>query len=152
MALGADGPDEGPDRGPDGLRQESAQVLVPGLLAVRVPYAFHLPVALPAEELSVAEAAIDDCELSVDAIDAAAAEPLALALSCERLHLGELEVPLRLRSAAEEVEVALTLRLVPSDWHDLQRGQRELVTVDAAGLLDGAPVPAGAPVYLAADR
>lgn len=152
MALGADGLDGGLDRVPDGVRQESAQVQVPGLLAVSTPYAFHLPVALPAEELSVAEAAIDDCELSVDAIDASAGEPLTLALRCERLHLGELAVPLQIRSAAEEVEVALTLHLVPSDWHDLQRGQRELVTVDAAGLLDGAPVPAGAPVFLAADR
>lgn len=127
-------------------------MLVPGLRALTTPFAFHLPVALSAEELSVAETAVEDCELSVDAIDDAAAEPLTLALRCEHLHLGELQVPLRAESATEEVDIELTLRLVPSDWHDLQRGERELVTVDSAGLLDGAPVPAGAPVFLAADR
>lgn len=142
---------EGPDRG-DGAQRVSALAVVPGVRAVRAPAPFHLPVPLDVEALEVDDAAVDDCVVSLLSVDAAQEQPATLSLQCQTLHLGTLEVGLSVRDALQELDVALTLRLVPSDWHDLERTERELVTLDTQALLDGAPVPVGAPVFLAADR
>ena len=128
-----------------------ALVVLPGLDAV-AGRSFTLPLALDPTDLAIEDVSVDDCVVALDSVDAGAAEPVALTLSCVTLHLGDIDVALAIRSAAAEVAVALTLRLVPSDWHDLTRAERELVTVDVTGLLDGAAVPEGAPVFLAADR
>lgn len=140
------------EREVDGPRMASALVVVPGLLAAARPYSFTLPLALDVTDVELDEVGVDDCAVRLEGVDAAAASPLTLSLQCATLHLGTMEVPLVARGSAGDVEIALTVRLVPSDWHDLERAERELVTLDVVGLLDGAPVPTGAPVFLADDR
>ncbi|MCC7070137.1 MAG: LamG domain-containing protein [Deltaproteobacteria bacterium] len=135
----------------DGGPSVDVQVVVRGVDAgegVRVA----LPLELDAANIALDPVGVHDCDVEVEEIALDASWPVTLWLQCARLHLGELTLPLSLSLDDEELAVSLRVRFVPSDWIDLQRTMRELITVDAAGALYGAPVPAGAPVFVPGDR
>ncbi|MBI1948876.1 MAG: LamG domain-containing protein [Deltaproteobacteria bacterium] len=135
----------------DPLLSFDALVVLPGIDAL-AGRSFTLPLALDPAELAMETVGVDDCTVALTAVDAAATFPVSLVLTCTELRLGALVVPLSLTGASGDVEVSLTVRLVPSDWLDLERSERELISVDTNGLLHDPTVPAGAPVFLAADR
>lgn len=128
-----------------------ALVVLRGIDAL-VGRSFTLPLALDPTDLTMSPVGVDDCLVALVEVDAELAFPVMLSLQCAGLHLGALTMPLTLSGAAGDVEVALTVQLVPSDWLDLERSERELITVDVSGLLPNEAVPVGAPVFLAADR
>lgn len=111
-----------------------------------------LPIELHAADITLDAVGVEDCTAEVAEIDHAAVTPVTLTLQCTRLHLGELTLPVVVHHDDAVLEVTLAVRFVPSDWLDLERTLRELITVDVTGVLGGAPVPVGAPVFVGAER
>ncbi len=111
-----------------------------------------LPLELVADDIEVDPVGVDDCTVELSDVTLDARAPVALRLACSRLHLGEVTFPLVLWHDGVELSVALTVRFVPSDWADVQRAMRELITVDVSAVVGGAPAPDGAPVFVGRER